>query len=62
MTNLEKQIIENLKTDEEITKVKVFKNKVVFNIEKTIKELNERLTKENPSEDFIQILKSKEVK
>jgi hypothetical protein len=48
MTNLEKQIIENLKTDEKITKVKEFKNKVVFNIEKSIKELNERLTKENP--------------
>ena len=57
MTNVERQLIEGLKSNEKITNVKVFKDKVVFDIEKPIAELNERMTKTNPTKEFIQALK-----
>ena len=57
MTNVERQLIEGLKLNEKITNVKVFKDKVVFDIEKPIAEFNERMTKTNPTEEFIQALK-----
>jgi len=61
LTNLERSLLDNLKEDEEIMNVQVYKDKVVFDIVKPIKEQNERITKENPSEEFIRTLKDWEV-
>ena len=57
LTNLERSLLDSLKEDEEIMNVQVYKDKVVFDIVKPIKEQNERMTKENPSEEFIRTLK-----
>ena len=57
LTNLERSLLDNLKEDEKIMNVQVYKDKVVFDIVKPIKEQNERITKENPSEEFIRTLK-----
>lgn len=59
MSNIEQQLIDSLKPDEKITNIKVYKDKVVFDIEKPIKEQNERMTKTNPSDDFIKALKGR---
>lgn len=48
--------------NEKITNVKVFKDKVVFDVERLIAELNERITKTNPTEEFVQALKRMEGK
>lgn len=57
MSNVEKTLLDNIKENEDIMNVQVYKDKVVFDIIKPIKELNERITKENPSKEFIRILK-----
>ena len=61
VTNLERSLLDSIQEDERITNVKVYKDKVVFDIEKPIPEQNERLTKENPTQDFIKTLQDWEV-
>lgn len=57
MTELEKSLLDNIKENEDIMNVQVYKDKVVFDIIKPIREQNERITKENPSKEFIRTLK-----
>ncbi|MCR5046377.1 MAG: hypothetical protein K6A42_07345 [Treponema sp.] len=60
MTNVENQLINSFNEDELIENVKFFKdkNKVVFDIIKQCETQNERITKENPSDDFVAALLS----
>lgn len=54
MTKYEKEILEILIPNKaELLYVRKIKNKVVFVIKGITEELNERITKENPTEDFI---------
>ena len=60
MTNVENQLINSFNEDVLIGNVKFFKdqNKVVFDITKQCETQNERITKENPSDDFVAALLS----
>ena len=60
MTNVENQLINSFNENEIIANVMVFKdqNKVVFDIIKQCETQNERITKENPSDDFVAALLS----
>lgn len=54
MTEYEREILEVLLTNKvELLYVRKNKNKVVFVIKGITEELNERITEENPTEDFI---------
>ena len=61
LTSAEKLFLETFKEENKIKNVHIVKNAVVFDIVKPCEELNERITKEYPSVDFIRILKEREV-
>lgn len=63
MTKHENKILEILISNKvELLYVRKCKNKVVFVIKGITEELNERMTKENPTEDFINELRKMVVK
>lgn len=63
MTDVEKEVLQVLIPNKvELLYVRKFKNKVVFVIKGITEELNERITKENPTEDFINELRKMVVK
>ena len=63
MTEVEKEILDVLIPNKcELLYVKRIRNKVFFVIKGIREELNEKITKENPTEDFIKELRKMVVK